>query len=98
MEWLGRLDITDLSIYLRPRYVFWMLLGIPLFLPSYRIPLGSIREVHDRPPDPPSGLFRILGKPSGATLEVVTDSGSRCLLEFASLSEATAARAALTKV
>lgn len=97
MDWLGQVDITRSALYLRPRYTYAVLLGIPLFLPSYRLPLGSIMEVRAVQEPAPPRVFRLLRKRTSEALEITMENEAKCLLAFRSVADAQAAREALSR-
>lgn len=103
MDFGGRLDITNSNVYLTTRYTYALLLGMPLALPSYLIPLTAVISVHlatgEEPDLAPSRLFRVAFRvrPS-PTLLVRTTNGGVCRISFASSQEANECTAVLTRI
>ena len=87
IDWLGQLDVTESAVFLRPRLVLFILLGVPLFLPCYRIPLTDILQVSVQEDDRPLAVFRLLGSTTSRRLAIRTNAGATCFVEFAPTSD-----------
>ncbi len=84
-KWYATLVVTDDSLWLSFRLVFLVFFGIPLMLPSYRIPISEIcgveRLTEQRRLRLYWRLFYGVAHPP-RRLSIRTRSGASCILEF----------------
>ena len=96
-HYMARMTVTQSALYLYYRLFLVPMLGIPLVLPSYRIPLREIINFHVLGEAQPPAPLRALGSKSMNRLAVETQNGT-CTVEFVKTVDIQAVQRALTEL
>jgi hypothetical protein len=85
--YLARMVSTQRAVYLQYKLVLWPLFGVPLVLPSYRIPADDIVAIRLLDDSRPSSFSRRFGYKPMQRIAIETRSNSTCVVEFSQSSD-----------
>lgn len=74
-DWWARMTVTESALLLTPDLRLCVLVGVPLFLPSYRIPLAAIQSVERSAAPKRPWWYTSFGN-TGVNAAIATDEGT----------------------